>query len=53
MAGNKKGKFYIFPILIVSLIDKIIYYFSLTLFRTNLKKKVYKSYIKYRLKNFK
>ena len=52
MTGNKKGKFYIFPILIASLLDKIVYYSSLTLFKTNLKKKAYKSYIKYRLKNF-
>ena len=48
---SKRGKLYLSYYLLASLTQKIILFTSLGLFKINLKKKVYKSYIKYRLKN--
>jgi len=48
---SKRGKFYLGYYLIALLIQKIILFISLGFFKINLKKKVYKAYIKYRLKN--
>lgn len=47
---NKKGRFFIIPFLLVSFLDKIFYFLSLRYFEPNLKKRVYKAYLKYRFR---
>tara|TARA_R110001592_G_scaffold101400_1_gene287028 strand:- start:1910 stop:2098 length:189 start_codon:yes stop_codon:yes gene_type:complete len=47
---NKKGRFFIIPFLLSFFLDKIFYFLSLRYFESNLKKRVYKAYLKYRLR---
>ena len=49
--NTKHGKLYLGYYLLASSLDKIIFFITLGFLKVNLKRRVYKSYIKYRLKN--
>ena len=53
MKKDKKGRWFILPFIFSYLFDKVVYFLSLSLLKPNLKKKVYKLYLRYRLKHFK
>tara|TARA_R100000808_G_C2050353_1_gene86174 strand:+ start:377 stop:568 length:192 start_codon:yes stop_codon:yes gene_type:complete len=53
MKKDKKGRWFILPFIFSYVLDKTVYILSLTLLKTDLKKKVYKLYLRYRLKNIK
>ena len=49
--STKRGKLYLGYYLLASSLDKVIFFITLGFLKINLKRRVYKSYIKYRLKN--
>jgi hypothetical protein len=51
--NKKRGRFFIAYYLVAYIWDKTLYFLSLTLLKTSFKEKVYKKYLKYRLKNLK
>ena len=51
MKNNKRGKTFMLCYLLAFIVDKIIFLSTLTLIKTSLKNKVYKKYLRFRLKN--
>ncbi len=50
---HNKGKIFLCYFILAYLLDNLIYCLSLTCFKTNVKKKVYKKYLRYRLRKHK
>ena len=50
---EKKGRIFLIPFLLACFVDKLLYFITFTFLNLNLKKKVYKLYLRYRLKNIK
>ena len=51
MKNNKRGKTFMLCYLLAFVIDKVVFLSTLTLIKTSLKNKVYKKYLRFRLKN--
>ena len=51
MKNTKKGKTFLVSYFLASVLDKIIFFSTLTLVQTSFKSKVYKKYLRFRLKN--
>ncbi len=49
--NTRRGKLYLGYYLLADSLDKIVFFLTLGIVKINLKRRVYKSYIKYRLKN--
>ncbi len=50
---DKKARIFLLPFLSAYFVDKLLYFITFTFLNLNLKKKVYKLYLRYRLKDFK
>ncbi len=51
MKNTKKGKTFLISYFFAAVLDKIIFFSTLTLIETSFKDKVYKKYLRFRLKN--
>ena len=51
MKNTKKGKTFLISYFFAAVLDKIIFFSTLTLVETSFKDKVYKKYLRFRLKN--
>ena len=51
LKNKKKGKIFLIAYLGAWILDKTLYCISLSLINTSLKDKIYKKYLRYRLKN--
>ena len=51
MKNNKRGKTFMLCYLLAFVADKVVFLSTLTLIKTSLKNKVYKKYLRFRLKN--
>ena len=49
--NSKKGKIFIVRYILASALDKIVFFSTLTLVKTDFSKGVYKKYLKFRLNN--
>ena len=49
--NTKKGKTFIVSYFLAAILDKIVFFSTLTLVETSFKKRVYKKYLRFRLKN--
>ena len=49
--NTKKGKTFLVSYFLAATLDKIIFYSTLTLVETSFKNRVYKKYLRFRLKN--
>jgi len=51
MKNNKRGKTFMLCYLLSFIVDKVIFFSTLTLVETSFKNRVYKKYLRFRLKN--
>ena len=51
MKNNKRGKTFMLSYLLAFIVDKVIFFSTLTLVETSFKNRVYKKYLRFRLKN--
>jgi len=51
LRNRKKGKIFLIAYIGAWILDKTVYYSTLSLLQTSLKDRIYKKYLKYRLKN--
>lgn len=51
MKNNKRGKTFMLCYLLAFIVDKIIFFSTLTLVETSFKNRIYKKYLRFRLKN--
>lgn len=51
MKNTKKGKTFLVSYFFAAVLDKVIFFSSLTLVETSFKDRVYKKYLRFRLKN--
>mgnify|MGYP001378880283 CR=1 FL=1 len=51
LRNRKKGKIFLIAYVVAWMLDKTVYYSTLSLLETSLKDRIYKKYLKYRLKN--